>query len=54
MGAYLPVKEIGIEEFMTGRWWEAAESLLQQSFPPPVDCSGAEVAAEHLLAHMNR
>ena len=53
MGAYLPVKGIKIEEFTAGHWWETAESLLGRPFPPAVDCSGAEAAADFLLGRLN-
>ncbi|TKJ40752.1 hypothetical protein CEE37_07245 [candidate division LCP-89 bacterium B3_LCP] len=49
MGEYLPAEKVCVEDFKTGRWVEAFQRLLEATFPPEVDCSGAEVVAGKIL-----
>jgi L-arabinokinase len=50
MSQWLPAVHVSNEDLRAGRLREALERVLALPFPDPPDLSGAEVAAERLLA----
>jgi L-arabinokinase len=45
----IPAMELHHEELLHGNWLEKAFALMNQLFPPPLACNGAEIIADHIL-----
>jgi len=54
MKSYLPSRLITLKTLASGNWLSAFKDVKSQTFPPPADCSGAQVVAEKLLTMLEK